>query len=185
MEAPLPPEAAAIFQDFFTQADANKDGLLNCEEYQKFLDIIADFQQKQFNGCAPLSPDEQEGYYNLMNTYNPHVDGIDLWSINNSGKVYAAIKKNTPEYRIWYFDGYGRAEPIRLLLTHANVSWEDWPIPFKDWYHPEGKLKASMPGNGLPQLIGKDDVKKGGATRATVRYLALKYGYYPDDPMRA
>lgn len=26
---------------------------------------------------------------------------------------------------------------------------------------------------------------KSGATRATVRYLGLKYGYYPEDPMRA
>lgn len=26
---------------------------------------------------------------------------------------------------------------------------------------------------------------KGGSTRAAVRYLCLKYGYYPDDPMRA
>ena len=42
-----------------------------------------------------------------------------------------------------------------------------------------------MPGNGLPQLQGKDGVMKGGATRAAVRYLGLKYGYYPDDPMRA
>lgn len=26
-------------------------------------------------------------------------------------------------YRIWYFEFYGRAEAIRLMLTHAGIDW--------------------------------------------------------------
>ena len=51
----------------------------------------------------------------------------------------------------------------------------------EDWVN----LKAAMPGGTLPGLETQDGAIKAGATRATSRFIALKYGYYPEDPMRA
>jgi hypothetical protein len=90
--------------------------------------------------------------------------------------------KPESKYRIWYFEGmYGRAEVIRLLLDHANVPYEDLGVKLGDW----GMLKPMVPGQSLPLIEMQNGHLKGGATRATMRYLSLTYGYYPDDPMQA
>ena len=86
------------------------------------------------------------------------------------------------QFRVWYFEGlYGRGEPLRLLLTHANQVWEDVNVKMADWAH----LKAMLPGGTLPLLEAADGSVKGGATRAVVRWLSHKFGYYPEDPMAA
>jgi hypothetical protein len=42
--------------------------------------------------------------------------------------------KPESKYRIWYFEGmYGRGEPIRLLLSHANQGWEDLGVKMPEW----------------------------------------------------
>jgi hypothetical protein len=91
--------------------------------------------------------------------------------------------KPESKYRIWYFEGlYGRAEPIRQLLTHAGVAFEDMGLDFiKTW----PMVKSSTPGGTLPLIEMQNGVLKGGATRATMRYLAHMYGYQPEDPMQA
>ena len=98
------------------------------------------------------------------------------------GVLGALAMKPETEYRIWYFKNiYGRAEVMRLLLTHKGICWEEFCVEPSDWPH----LKPLVCGGGLPQLECKDSSIKGGATKATVRYLGLCYGYYPDDPMQA
>ena len=54
------------------------------------------------------------------------------------------------------------------------VSLDKWPM-----------IKASVPGSSLPLLEADDGSIKGGNTRACVRYLGMKHGYYPDDPVLA
>lgn len=85
------------------------------------------------------------------------------------------------KYRIWYFNFYGRAEAMRLLLCHAGITWEDVKVANEHW----PLIKASVQGNSLPLLESDDGQIKGGNTRAAVRYLGMKHGYYPDDPLRA
>ena len=34
-------------------------------------------------------------------------------------------QEDTPAYKLYYFDVYGRGEAIRMLLTHANVPYEE------------------------------------------------------------
>jgi hypothetical protein len=50
--------------------------------------------------------------------------------------------------KLYYFDIYARAEPLRMLLWHAKVEYEDVRIPFSledfpKWRdeHPEVKLE--------------------------------------------
>lgn len=40
--------------------------------------------------------------------------------------------------KVYYFQGYGRAEPIRMLLAHAKEQFEDIQYSFEEW----AKVKA-------------------------------------------
>ena len=71
----------------------------------------------------------------------------------DDGNFTVAMKnkmpKNEMKFTLTYFDGYGRAEPARILLAHANVEYKDDRIPFgtDDW----AKLKHSkFQGKSLP-----------------------------------
>ena len=75
--------------------------------------------------------------------------------------------------------GYGRADPIRFLLHHANVDFEYVGYDFAKW----GELKGSGKGgefNGLPRVT--IDGKEYGQSLAILRMLGAKHGYYtPSD----
>lgn len=45
------------------------------------------------------------------------------------------------EYKFYYFALYVRGEPIRMLLEHAGVKFEDNYVTFDEW----PKLKPTMP----------------------------------------
>ena len=84
-------------------------------------------------------------------------------------------------YKLHYFSHYGRAEPIRMLLAHAKIPYDDcrifdraeWPgmkpkfefgqIPVLEVTHPDGKVKLYA------------------QTLSILRYLSIRYGYYPAD----
>ncbi len=40
--------------------------------------------------------------------------------------------------KLYYFDCYGRGEPIRMLLNHAKVEWEDIQFNYQKFH----ELKA-------------------------------------------
>jgi len=77
--------------------------------------------------------------------------------------------------KLYYFDFPGRGESIRLLLTHANVQFEDVRIPLgPEWFKWKGKFELGQvpvleiePGKFLTQSY------------AIMEYLGAKYGYLP------
>ena len=79
-------------------------------------------------------------------------------------------------FKLTYFNARGRAEVIRLLLKAGNKEFEDVRITKEEW--PE--LKAKTPTGFLPTLetpCGKTLVQ----SMAICRFLAHKFGYYPED----
>ena len=76
---------------------------------------------------------------------------------------------------LYYFDGHGRAEFIRLMLRKANVSFEDRRLSFEEW----PAMKPMFPPGGLP--CWDDGVNKLNETNSVGRYLAKKYGFHGKD----
>ena len=83
--------------------------------------------------------------------------------------------------KITYFQGYGRADPIRFMLSHKGVSYQDFGMT------PEalGAKKASGDTGemgGLP-IVHDIEWPQTGMQQlsAIMRLYGLKYGYYPTD----
>ena len=85
-----------------------------------------------------------------------------------------------PEYTLYYFPLFGRADPIRAMLEMAGTDWVDNQVPMDKW----PAMKASMPNGQMPCLELADGTKMGEST-AIARYVAQKHGFYPSDPMAA
>ena len=80
-----------------------------------------------------------------------------------------------------YFDGfYAKGDAIRMILAKGKVAWEDNRIAYADWPN----HKASMPNGQVPAIELEDGTKRG-ESKAIIRYVAMKNGFYPDDPWEA
>ena len=66
-----------------------------------------------------------------------------------------------------------------MMLAHSGADWEDVSFGFDKW--PE--LKPSMPNQQVPCL--EVNGKKMGQSNSILRYLGMKLGYYPEDPIKA
>ena len=77
--------------------------------------------------------------------------------------------------KLVYFGIGGRAEPIRLLLTHAKVEFEDIRLTFPEFG--ELKAKGKFPAGQVPIWI-TDDGRELNQSTAILRALGAQYGYY-------
>ena len=83
-----------------------------------------------------------------------------------------------PRFEFHYFDGYGRSEPIRILMNYKNVDHQDCRVPFNEW---PGTLKEELGGTALP-VIKFQDGRKFNQAQSIMRYIGMKTGCYPTDP---
>ena len=59
--------------------------------------------------------------------------------------------------KLYYFNLYARAEPIRMLLFKAGVQYEDVRVGFPEW--DEFKAHHNPPNGQLPMLVLEDGTK--------------------------
>ena len=79
--------------------------------------------------------------------------------------------------KVYYFDIYGRAEAMRMMLWKAGVAYEDVRVGANFV-----ELKPTLEYGQVPQLE-LDDGTKLVQTEAILAYLAATYGFAPKDPM--
>ena len=72
-----------------------------------------------------------------------------------------------------YFDGYGRAEPSRMILSHHGTSFTDHRIQFSEW--PAIQASGLSEFDELPML--EIDGLKLVESKSIARYLCGKFGY--------
>ena len=82
--------------------------------------------------------------------------------------------------KLYYFDIYGRAEPIRMMLTKAGVAFEDIRATHAMW--PEIKESGILEYGQVPMLELEDGTRLVQQT-AIQWYLASTYGFAPTAPM--
>jgi glutathione S-transferase len=83
--------------------------------------------------------------------------------------------------KVYYFDMYGKGEPIRMILTHAKVEFEDVRISHADW--PTQKKELNLEFGQVPAVEMDGTLYTQSAS--IVRALGKMYGYYPEDPLTA
>ncbi len=58
------------------------------------------------------------------------------------GKTYLFILQKMPtKYKLYYYSGKGRGEPVRMIFAMAGVEYEDIRFEHDEWLE---KYKASM-----------------------------------------
>ena len=85
-------------------------------------------------------------------------------------------------FTVHYFDIYGRAEAIRMLLAYTKTEFEDKRIQFQEW--PQYKAEQNLEFAQLPVLdIKQEDgsVKRYNQSISILRYLGRRFGLYPTD----
>ena len=85
------------------------------------------------------------------------------------------IQTGDDKIKLEYFGPYGRADPLRFLLYHAEVDFEDVTVSFEDWGQRKTSGKAGE-FNCLPIVTLND--QELGQTNAILRSLGTKYGCY-------
>ena len=77
-----------------------------------------------------------------------------------------------------YFPAHGKAGPIRMLLTHKGIEWEDRLIQMEEW----ATVKPTMPGGNVPCWQPAGTELKLGQAYAILRMMGKEYGYLAETP---
>lgn len=135
-------------------------------------------------GTIYLTDKEETTHYHGLNSFSPEYEGLALNDLKHWYKTVGMSsmkEKFDTEYRVWYFPGYGRAESLRQALACTGCTFTNKFVQMNEWM----TYKSTLPGGSLPALEHKDGAIKGGSTQALVRFICMKHGLYPDDPMTA
>lgn len=105
---------------------------------------------------------------------------LDHLEDTNKVKRSKTDEDQPSEFTLIYFALNVRGEPIRAMLNHAKVNYDDRHVTFDEW--PD--LKSTVPSGQLPCLVLPDGTHMS-QSLALSRFLGKKYGYYPEDAMEA
>jgi glutathione S-transferase len=125
------------------------------------------------NGKPGPRPNYGPNFYGAF-VHDP-VDGIHL---ECCFKEYEA-PSDAPKYRVTYFDGRGRAEQIRILLSEVGAKYEDVRLNRDTFVALQKQENSPLTFGSVPLLEeGKFSLVQGGSIMS---YLAKKHGLFPSN----
>ena len=100
-----------------------------------------------------------------------------------AAKTAAKKVDKKPEFKLYYFHLFVRADMTRMMLSHANADWED--VYFGRGFLHWKEHKPNMPYPHQLPILELADGTKLTQSIAIARFVAKRFGYYPDDPLLA
>ena len=76
MSGPVSEDDMAKYKEMWATADADKDGVLNWEEYKNWQKLYEEFAKERHGGAIMLKEEDNKFYYDFMNKISPEYDGI-------------------------------------------------------------------------------------------------------------
>ena len=92
------------------------------------------------------------------------------------------------KFKLYYFNIYGRAEPIRMLFHHAKIDFEDIRFEYPKFQELKKELGEEVFEFGQVPVIETPDGQHFAQSISILRLLGKLYGlpkYYPEDPVQA
>ena len=131
----LNPDEMNLMRKVFDDADANRDGFLDETEFLNFRERQTLAWSKIYGGngcqdlCKPLPKEMECKSFEIINKLNPDTPGIKKEDLGKTNMICQRFNMRPGAmYRVWFLEFYGRAEAIRLLLTHAGIEWQDMQL---------------------------------------------------------
>ncbi|TNV75768.1 hypothetical protein FGO68_gene16617 [Halteria grandinella] len=94
------------------------------------------------------------------------------------------MQSEQPILKLYYLDTLGRGEPIRMLLNHAKIPFEDIRSDIHEFEEFKKKIGPKFEFGQVP-VIETPDGELFSQSLAIMRLLGKWYGYYPQDPIAA
>ena len=69
------------FAQFFTRCDANKDGLLQLDEYLVYVELYRSTKTERGEPLTPMTEEEHVAVHSAINLITPGTDGISMTDI--------------------------------------------------------------------------------------------------------
>ena len=132
---------------------------------------VADFKIIPLELAFKVNPEHCSKFHEALQKYPI----LDKYINTRLGDFKSYYESKNIKYKLYYFDGAGRGECIRLLLKHAHVSFEDFRMKPEE-YKPL-KESGKFEYNQVPAL--EEDGKMLTQTEAILHRLGLRYNYLP------
>ena len=122
-------------------------------------------------GCEQSGEDQEQAQRQAMQNAK---------EVHEVRKVEKRVEADISTGTLYYFPLHFRAGPIRMMLKHKGVAYEDKRITQEEW----PARKAEFPGGAMPAWIDKDkpDVMLC-QSMAILKYLGFVHGYMADEEM--
>jgi len=79
------------FEMVWTASDANKDGLLDCDEFKVFMVKNTELQKKRFGESAKGTEKEDEMWYRAYNSLTAGVNGVSMKDFKKGREIIRTV----------------------------------------------------------------------------------------------
>jgi len=173
---------SAELHKIFAALDKNGNGVLEFDEFALAVNKL--YGENLPDEAVKMLLREADTNNDQVVSYDEFVRFLEVEGLQNKARAAQAKEnKEVPAFKLFYFNGRGRGEGARLLLSEAGFAFEDKRVENKDW----APLKAKAPFGQMPLLeVGTgNNAYLLAQSPAIMRYIAKLGGLYGANDVEA